>query len=113
MKKAVQVEVAVCDFCGTEQSWGCDACLRCGKHICYECKKTKAVEYTHGVHFSGSGDGAYCVTCNAAMEANPDQLFTAYQRIAALKAEARRFQHDFEARREAAEVALKKARGGA
>ncbi len=112
MIKPVTQDTYFCDVCLAEQRWGCGHCIRCGKHICSKCTDSNAVEYRHSVNCMGSGDGMYCTACNSAMERNPDSLFLAYLRIASLRAEAKRFNDDFEIRRTLAEDALKKIQRG-
>lgn len=113
MQKLVEKSVSVCDFCGNDEPYSCDSCLRCGKDICSTCRRAgKAVKYQHSVYCQGSGDGIYCLTCNMAMEANPDRVFTAYQKIMSLRAERQRFEENFEIRVTLAESELEKAQKG-
>src|SRR5581483_7459337 len=65
MKKIVQKETTVCDFCDNDESvYG--RCLGCGKHVCE----------AHGVRYSLSGfensrsyeDGVYCKECDAKLD---------------------------------------------
>ena len=104
MKKTVSVEQIKCDFCG-EEAWS--GCLQCGKDICYECRKTHAKEYSHGVNVGGSGDGTYCNDCDDKLRKTNDPLHAAYRKIEALKNEANGFYANFKVRQDEAEKALK------
>lgn len=98
MKKTVTSEVTCCDVC-EEHALESDACLRCGKVLCWEHQKTLAREYSHGVHFHGSGDGVYCNECDVILgEAGTDELHKAYRAIANLRDEATAWSTDFRAR---------------
>lgn len=106
MKKIIEKEVQICDCCGKETY--CDSCLRCGLEHCWECRKECGVEYTHGVHFSGSGDGYYCTICNDELaKQGPDNLYNCYVKIANLKKESKEWYLDFHARSDKAEARLK------
>ena len=104
MKETVSVEQIKCDFCG-EDAW--NGCLHCGKDICYECRKTHAKEYSHGVYVGGSGDGVYCNDCDNELKRGNNPLHAAYRKIEALKNEAKGFYAGFKVRSEEAERVLK------
>lgn len=103
MKKTVTEERTFCDVCG-QPAWR--ACQKCGKDLCYDCRKTAAKEYQHGVYFSGSKDGLYCLECDAALMRQADPKHLAYRRIEALRNEAKGWGSDFEKRKKEAESAL-------
>lgn len=105
MKKTVEKEVTICDFC--EKDGAFYSCLKCGKDICYECRKIQAVEYSHAVYFQGSGDGLYCIECDSILRIDGDPLHRAYQVIQSLRNERNGFYADFQKRQEAAEAHLK------
>ena len=108
MKQTVQKEVVICDSCGTQESY-CSRCRNCGKDHCYNCQKTSGVSYSHGVHFSGSGDGYYCLQCDRSLRATGDNsLHSAYLAIQALRAEERRWAEDFRVRQVAVEEEVKR-----
>ena len=106
MKKKVTVEQTFCDVCGKEASYS--KCMGCGKDLCYECRKVEAVEYKHGVHFSGSGDGLYCLKCDKEKREGGDKLHLAYRKIEMLRNEATGFWTEFEKRTKEAENELKR-----
>lgn len=108
MKRSEQVERVICDACETNSAFEWDACLHCGRVYCSECEKTQAVEYKHAIHFSGSGDGHYCVSCDAALRKTGDLLHSAYLKIAALRHEVDGWSANFEVRRQEAEGRLQK-----
>lgn len=108
MKQTIQVEQAVCDLCGSKDMVY-TACLGCGIDLCYECKKTRAKEYTHGVNVSGSGDGTYCNPCDDRLRRDRNPLHSAYVAIQSLKDEARGFWERFEQRKVEAETTLRRA----
>jgi len=105
MKKEVMVEKTFCDVCGKEAS-GYQKCMSCGKDLCYDCYKTSAVGYTHGVHFGGSGDGIYCLECDEKLLKSGDKLHAAYRVIKSLRNEVSGFYADFEKRAKEAEERL-------
>lgn len=108
MKQTKNVEKIICDICHTEESYPWNACLCCGKDICYDCRALHGKQYNHEVHSGGTGDGAYCNDCDAKLtQAANDPLHNAYRVIAALRNEAEGFYADFEKRRRAAEEVLK------
>lgn len=114
MKRTVSVEQTLCDVCQKNEAHPWNACLKCGKLICYDCRDLNAHEYNHGVNVGGSGAGVYCKECDAALtKAANDPLHNAYRAILALKHEAACFYATFEKRRTAAENALKKLQGKA
>jgi hypothetical protein len=107
MQKNVEVLQDFCDVCGKESTrW--NECNTCRKNICFNCRKTDAVEYSHSIYASGSGDGRYCLACNARLIASGDPKVAAYREIAALRNEANGWQADFEKRRKDAEDKLQK-----
>jgi len=108
VKKQVTIEQAICDFCQHEQSY--QQCLRCGKDVCWACKKTRGVDYNHAVYFAGSGDGFYCTSCDIALsESKADPVHQAYVGIRALRDEQIAWGKDFEKRRDVAEETLRNA----
>lgn len=106
MKKTITVEQSFCDVCGQESS-GYTTCDSCGKDFCYECKKTEAIEYAHAVFFSGSGDGLYCIDCDAKLRQNGDKKHAAYRAIQSLRHENKAWSEDFKKRAENAMDRLK------
>lgn len=108
MKKTKQIEVDICDVCGKETELAY-TCRRCDQIQCYECKKNHGVEYTHSVHFSGSGDGFYCKACDVKLtDYNTDPLHNAYRAVAALKLESKTYYEDFKNRQDEAEAEVKR-----
>jgi len=94
MKKQVTVDVYICDICEKNDAGDYSVCLCCNKHICYECRqdKNKAVEYKHALHFSGSGDGLYCTSCDDRLALTQScDLHTAYQNMAKLRRSEKMF----------------------
>ena len=85
MKRVIQQESTFCDIC--TRGGAMYACLECKTDFCYGCSRTYTKEYHHGVHFSGSGDGRYCLTCDAKLAASRDQLYLAYKTIESLRDE--------------------------
>ena len=107
MKKEITVLQSFCDVCGKEAG-GYTVCLRCGKEFCYECKKTETVEYRYAISFSGSGDGLYCINCDAILiKTKADKKHMAYRRLAMLRAEYDGWRADFKDRSNKAENDLK------
>ena len=105
MKKTELKEVTCCDHCGKETY--VTACMGCGIEHCWECRKTEGKEYSHGVNFSGSGDGYYCSKCDAALAKNgDDERHTAYRAVASLRLEAEAWGADFQRRQKAAEARI-------
>ncbi len=106
--KIKEVEVKVCDFCDKDEN-AREECLSCGKHICYNCKKTAGRVFHHAVYFSGSGDGFFCNQCIAEKPKNPkvEKLLNAYLRIAALRTETELQCTALKERIDKAEAALK------
>ena len=112
MRQQANVERVICDVCKTKESYPWNACLRCGKDICYDCCELHGKRYSHGVHSGGSGDGVYCNDCDAALtQAANDPMHNAYRAIAALRNESEGYYADFAKRRKAAEDALQKLQG--
>ena len=111
MKSEVTRTTTTCDFCNSTESTY-EACANCGLDICYDCKKTKGVEYKHAIYFSGSGDGFYCDRCHSELTAEPNPLFIAYKKIQLLRLEMNSFSADFKVRQEEAEANLKRLKGG-
>lgn len=106
MRQTIQKEVTLCDVCGEEGY--AEPCLKCGKEVCWKCKKTQGVTYNAGVYFSGSGDGFYCHSCNETLIlSRADELHNAYTHIRALRNEAEAFGRDFKNRQERAEEAIR------
>ena len=105
MKKTVAVEKATCDVCGEDAPYG--ECDECGRDYCYDCRKTRTKEYPHSVYCTGSGDGRYCIECDAALIREGDEKHKAYRQIAFLRAEADLWGTNFKQRYEAAEKTLK------
>lgn len=102
MKKIVEREIDICDFCKETETTGSSAmCLNCGKSSCYPCGQI--FEYSSGVHFGGTRNGRYCLPCKAELIANPTPLFAAYLEIANLRDEY----GEFEERMVAAEANVK------
>ena len=105
MRKIVEKEITLCDSCEKESYL--ESCLRCGVEHCYDCKKLKGIEYTHGVRFSGTGDGYYCNECDSILFTKEhSELHSAYVRIKNLKTESRLFYADFDKRANTAEQTL-------
>jgi hypothetical protein len=98
--------VRVCDSCGTD-NMVFSHCQNCGHDYCYECGKTNAFTYSHGVNVGGSGDACYCVACKQQLLKANDKRLLAYLKIQDLRAEAERFYADFKNRSDAAEAAVK------
>jgi len=105
-----EVRVTLCDNCGNDVGYA-NPCLRCAKVYCYECAKTKVVNYTHAVNLSGSGDGRYCLPCDTFLMDHPEPLHTAYLRIANLRSSQKRMYEEWEALSKKAEVELKALQG--
>jgi hypothetical protein len=105
MFKTVTEKREYCDICKKRVAWY--HCLACNKAYCYECGKTEAVEYNHGVFFAGSGDGHYCKECDHDLSLCPAcegfELHDAYLNIQALREENDKFYADFKKRSDAAE----------
>ena len=110
MSKIVeQHETHICDFCKVNKAYEFNSCLRCGKDICYDCSKTHAKEYSHGVYVGGSGDGQYCNDCDAILtRTREDDLHNAYRLIKSLRDEQEAWYSDFNKRSDKAEAILKK-----
>ncbi len=70
VKKIIQREESVCDYCGSDDCVYMP-CLGCGKDACYDCAKTHHVKYEHAVNCSGSGDGCYCNECDEKLREDP------------------------------------------
>lgn len=108
MKKTAECVIYVCDQCGAESQYRHDACKACGVEHCYACQKTHGVEYPHGVHLRGSGDGYYCKPCDAQLtKEGKDEVHSAYRAIHILRAEQEAYYTDFKRRQEIAEKRLK------
>ena len=106
MKILAQRETHSCDCCGRQEDYVA-TCMRCGKEHCYTCRKTEGVEYSHGVYVTGTGDGYYCVECDAALTLKGDNArHKAYRRVASLRLEAKAWDAEFERRRVEAEKSL-------
>lgn len=107
MKVTTTVEQLVCDICKKNEAYTWDNCIGCGKAFCHVCAKTHAKKYTHGVHFSGGGDGVYCLECDAKLREGKDPLHAAFVAIDLLKREGSEWYASFDLRRKAAEARLK------
>ncbi len=106
MKKIVSKQTHFCDMCGKEDDYP-HVCMNCGKEMCYDCRKKHGVEYTQGVHFSGSGDGYYCKECDLKLTTNgKDKLHAAYRAITSLRLENKAYWNNFEKRSKEAESTL-------
>ena len=103
MKTQVMAEKRTCDLCGSSDSVYHE-CFGCGKDICWECSRDSknAVQYYHGTHVQGSGDGYYCNECDRSLANDP--LHKSYVAIQELRDEADRFYPNWEARRRVAEA---------
>lgn len=109
MKKTVTKETIVCDSCGKDcGSWASYQCLGCRKHYCYECGQNAVVKYSHGVYFSGSGDGEYCKECDRKALANGDELHAAYLKIQSIREGMAATSKEWDSKREEAESNLKR-----
>lgn len=107
LKKTEQIENVYCDFCEKNPA-PYSECMGCGKAICYECRKTNAQEYNHGVNVGGSGDGVYCNECDMRLRKTGDKLHAAYLAIRSLQNEQRGFYENFQMRSKTAEAVLAK-----
>ena len=104
MKKTIEKETHFCDSCGKEEGQYIYTCDECGKELCFDCRKTQAKEYPHSVSCSGSGDGLYCVECDAKLlKAGTNKRHQAFRGIERLRLESRAFYEDFKNRCEVAE----------
>ena len=107
MKKQVMQEVKVCDVCGTDKMVF-RGCRRCDKDFCYDHGKTHSIDYNHGVHFSGSGDISFCVSCDDEIASNTQDKFypilIAYRKIRALRNEYESIYKDIDGRIKTAEA---------
>lgn len=111
MHREITRDIRICDAClDKEASY---SCKKCSKDFCYECVGSAAVIYRHGVYSQGSGDGCYCLDCNADLIAKPTSEFRAYRAIAALRAESEAWSEDFRTRMQAAEKNLERIQAGA
>jgi hypothetical protein len=105
-KKQLTKDVEVCDVCGTDKMVF-SHCNNCSKDYCYECAKTHAVTYSHGVYCGGSGDACYCNACRNELLKKGDVRLLAYLKIQDLRAEAKRWSEDFNMRQEHAEKVIR------
>ena len=106
MIKEVTISKYFCDICGKgAEQW--NSCDNCGKSICYDCQPSRMKRYAHAVSASGSGDGQYCVECDAMLTTNGDKRHAAYRLIQSLRNESKGFYDDFKSRADAAEKAIK------
>lgn len=104
MKKVIRKEVTLCDACGRETYIA--KCLGCGVEHCYDCQKQLGVEYRHGVSFSGSGDGYFCLKCDANPPEKVRGLHSTYQIIKRLRYEADGYYQYFDETSKEAEAHL-------
>lgn len=105
MKKTVMKEVDCCDVCGKDDY--VTACMSCKIDHCYDCGQTHGKRYAHAVHFSGSGDGYYCNTCDNKMTASGgDLLHASYRKIESMRNEEKAWYADFRKRSDSAEERL-------
>lgn len=104
MKKTIKREEVFCDYCAKGSY---EKCLGCKKDICWDCQKTKGIDFKHSVHFSGSGDGFYCNECLGNKEVTSTPLFKAYKEINNLRNEQKNWYDDFRKRADTAENHLK------
>jgi len=111
MRRKVEREITVCDVCG-EVCY--DSCLGCGADHCYDHKTELGITYQYAVHLSGSGNGYYCLGCDARLRASGDDpLHSAYLKVKMLVDEVEAFHTDIHKRAEKANAlveALRKAR---
>lgn len=105
MKKVIDKEVHFCDKCGKEMEYPSN-CMGCNKEYCYDCSKTEFVRYSHAIFFQGSGDGKFCIECNATPPDRLVKLMVLYRKIKALTAEYNEWWKDFELRHKAVEKEL-------
>lgn len=103
-QRTLQATINICDFCGSDTCY--KSCDGCGKDICYNCRKNHAVEYSHAIFFSGSGDGLFCLQCDAAPPVTVKLLHSAFRQIADLQKERRAWEESFKLRANEAEEAL-------
>jgi hypothetical protein len=110
MKKTVTVEKVLCDACEKEEASTYHPCLKCGKVYCYDCANTHAIDYAHGVHVGGSGDGRYCLPCDTELRKAGDSLHRAYLTVRALRDEERAWYASFSERSKHAEAEVERQR---
>lgn len=107
MKKIEPIEVTYCDHCKKRVDYA-TKCMRCGVEHCWTCKGRAGKSYNHGVHVSGSGDGYYCLKCDAALAADGgDAVYNSYRDIANLRRQLDDWSRDFRLRQVAAETRLR------
>ncbi len=109
MKNKTVVEQTICDICGKGQCY--DECFGCHIDICWDCRKTKGIEFKHAVHFVGSGDGFCCNECLGKEAVTKTPLFKAYKEITNLRGEYDLWWKNFDARTKEAERILKNVQG--
>ena len=109
MIKQVLISQHFCDVCEKE-SYQWSLCTNCGKNICHNCQPANAKNYTHSVWTSGSGDGMYCLECDAELAKNGNKLHAAYRLIQSLRNESNGFYADFKDRADKAEETIKSLR---
>lgn len=104
------VVVEICDMCHDKEAWskGCDGC---GVALCYDCREANTQEFQGELFIRSSRDLRLCTSCVAKQFAKPTALFSAYQQVAALKAECKAWNESFCARRKVAEERVKTLRG--
>jgi hypothetical protein len=107
MRTQKLITVPACDFCEEgERNTNCyRRCDNCGKDACDK-HQDAIVQFRHGVYFSGSDDGEYCVGCLEALRHEGDARLKAFQQIQDLRDEAERWNEDFRKRATTAEAAV-------
>lgn len=103
-----QVEVKVCDFCGTDHAYY--HCRGCGKDACFDCKKYRLHVYQKSVHSESSADLIFCTPCHE-KDHSGDELFKAFVAVQKLRYEYDGFWKDFKERMDRAEAKVNKLLG--
>ncbi len=108
MKKMVQIETTMCDFCEGDDNTFCRPCMGCGRDLCFDCLSESEPARAHGKCFSNNvycstRSAAFCFTCLAVIEM---PLLTAFRRVEALSAEHKAWCANFDKRQEAATAAV-------
>ena len=110
MKVTKKQEISLCDNCEKAEKWGLNhlnKCASCRKEYCYDCWEKLGEEFNMGVSFSGHGDIRVCHPCIIKPSKEVIPLLQAYQRIRALRQEAKTMWEDFEKRKKEAEAKAK------